>query len=125
VYLNNAYKNLKTLLNTSENLEVPFNTNYQPLKAENVLDSSVVANNPTVKAFYQEMEIAEKNKKVEKATGLPDFSLGYTNQSLIGFHTINGQENFYDSGNVFSQQQLECHSTDIWCYKSKNAGVGI
>jgi cobalt-zinc-cadmium resistance protein CzcA len=101
VYLNNAYKNLKTLLNTSENLEVPFNTNYQPLKAENVLDSSVVANNPTVKAFYHEMEIAEKNKKVEKATGLPDFSLGYTNQSLIGFHTINGQENFYDSGKRF------------------------
>ena len=101
VYLNNAYKNLKTLLNTSENLEVPFNTNYEPLKAENVLDSSVVANNPTVKAFYQEMEIAEKNKKVEKATGLPDFSLGYTNQSLIGFHTINGQENFYDSGKRF------------------------
>jgi cobalt-zinc-cadmium resistance protein CzcA len=42
---------------------------------------AVVANNPTVKAFYQEMEIAEKNKKVEKSTGLPDFSLGYTNQS--------------------------------------------
>ncbi|AZA78987.1 CusA/CzcA family heavy metal efflux RND transporter [Chryseobacterium sp. G0186] len=101
VYLNNAYKNLKTLLNSSENLEVPFKTDYEPLKAENVLDSTVVANNPTVKAFYHEMEVAEKNKRVEKALGLPDFSLGYTNQSLIGFHTINGQENFYDSGKRF------------------------
>jgi cobalt-zinc-cadmium resistance protein CzcA len=47
------------------------------------------------------MEIAEKNKKVEKSLGLPDFSLGYTNQSLIGFHTINGQENYYNSGKRF------------------------
>ncbi|MCJ7934367.1 MAG: CusA/CzcA family heavy metal efflux RND transporter [Chryseobacterium sp.] len=101
VFLSNAYKNLKTLMNTSEEFEVPFNKNYEPLKAENVLDSAVVANNPTVKAFYQEMEIAEKNKKVEKSLGLPDFSLGYTNQSLIGFHTINGQENFYNSGKRF------------------------
>jgi len=101
VYLNNAYKNLKTLLNTSENLEVPFKKDYEPLKAENVLDSSLVANNPSVRAFYQEMEIAEKNKKVEKATGLPDFSLGYTNQSLIGMHTVNGQESYYGSGKRF------------------------
>ncbi|WP_288446273.1 CusA/CzcA family heavy metal efflux RND transporter [uncultured Chryseobacterium sp.] len=101
VYLNNAYKNLKTLINTSEDIEVPFNKEYAPLKAENVLDSSVVANNPTVKAFYQEMEIAEKNKKVEKSLGLPDFSLGYTNQSLIGLHTVNGQENFYNAGKRF------------------------
>lgn len=101
VFLNNAYKNLKTLMNTSEDIEVPFNKDYIPLKAESVLDSTVVANNPAVKAFYQQMEIAEKNKKVEKSLGLPDFSLGYTNQSLIGFHTINGQENFYNSGKRF------------------------
>ncbi|GAA4157199.1 CusA/CzcA family heavy metal efflux RND transporter [Chryseobacterium ginsenosidimutans] len=102
VYLMNAYKNLKTLLNTSESFEIPFNKNYEPLKAENILDSMVIANNPTVKSFYQEMEIAEKNKNVEKSHGLPEFSLGYTNQSLIGFHTRNGQEQFYNAGNRFN-----------------------
>jgi cobalt-zinc-cadmium resistance protein CzcA len=102
VYLINAYKNLKTLLNTFENFEIPINKNYEPLKAENVLDSIVIANNPTVKSFYQEMEIAEKNKNVEKSQGLPEFSLGYTNQSLIGFHTRNGQEQFYNAGNRFN-----------------------
>ena len=34
--------------------------------------------------------------------GLPDFSLGYTNQSLIGFQTVNEQERYYGSGNRFS-----------------------
>ncbi|WP_083997308.1 CusA/CzcA family heavy metal efflux RND transporter [Chryseobacterium angstadtii] len=102
VYLNNAYKNLKTLLNTSEDFEVPFKKEYEPLKTENILDSGSVANNPTIKAFYQEMEIAEKNKKVEKSQGLPEFSLGLTSQSLIGFHTKNGQEKFYNAGDRFN-----------------------
>jgi cobalt-zinc-cadmium resistance protein CzcA len=102
VYLNNAYKNLKTLLNTSENFEVPFKSDYEPLKTENILDSSSVANNPTVKAFYHEMEIAEKNKNVEKSQGLPEFSLGLTSQSLIGLHTKNGQEKFYNAGDRFN-----------------------
>lgn len=102
VYLNNTYKNLKTLLNTSEDVEVPFKSDYEPLRTENILDSSSVANNPTVKAFYHEMEIAEKNKNVEKSQGLPEFSLGLTSQSLIGFHTKNGQEKFYNAGDRFN-----------------------
>lgn len=102
VYLNNAYKNLKTLLNTSEDVEVPFKSDYEPLRTENILDSSSVANNPTVKAFYHEMEIAEKNKNVEKSQGLPEFNIGFTSQSLIGFHTKNGQEKFYNAGDRFN-----------------------
>lgn len=106
VYLHNAYKNLKTILNTSGDFEIPFNKNYEPLKAENVLDSSVIAAHPTVRSFYQEMNIAEKNKNIEKSQGLPEFSIGYTNQSLIGFHTKNGQEQFYNAGDRFSSLSL-------------------
>jgi len=102
VYLNNAYKNLKTLLNTSEDFEVPLKSDYGPLRTEDILDSSSIANNPMVKAFYNEMEIAEKNKNVEKSQGLPEFSLGLTSQSLIGFHTKNGQEKFYNAGDRFN-----------------------
>lgn len=102
IYLKNAYKNMRTLLNTDDEIEIPLNKNYQPLKAEYVLDSTAIANHPTVKAFYQEMEIAEKNKNVEKSQGLPEFSLGYTNQSIIGFHTVNGQEKYYNAGNRFN-----------------------
>lgn len=106
VYLKNAYNSLQILLNTSENVDVPLNRNYEPLKAANMLDSTAVKANPTVKSFYQEMEMAEKNKRVEKSQGLPEFSIGYTNQSLIGFHTRNGQEQFYNSGNRFHSVTL-------------------
>lgn len=102
VYLKNAYKNLKTLLNTSDDLEVPFKRDYEPLRTENILGSLSVVNNPSVKALYHEMEIAEKNKKVEKSQGLPEFSLGLTSQSLIGFHIKNGQEKFYNAGDRFN-----------------------
>ncbi|WEK70516.1 MAG: CusA/CzcA family heavy metal efflux RND transporter [Candidatus Chryseobacterium colombiense] len=101
IYLTNAYKNLKTLLTTSEEITVPSNKNYYPLKADDVLDSLSIAKHPTVRAFYQEMEIAEKNKKVEKSQGLPEFTIGYTNQSLIGFQTINGMEQYFSGGNRF------------------------
>ncbi|MGI9649783.1 CusA/CzcA family heavy metal efflux RND transporter [Chryseobacterium sp. RLHN22] len=101
VYLANAYKNLKAVLNTSEDIAVPSDQNYQPLKADYVLDSSTIAKHPLVKAFYQEMEIAEKNKNVEKSQGLPEFTIGYTNQSLIGFQNVNGMEQYFNSGNRF------------------------
>lgn len=101
VYLTNAYKNLKTLLNIEEDISVPFDQNYHPLQAQYVLDSSAIAQHPTVKTFYQEMQIAEKNKKVEKSLGLPDFTIGYTNQSLIGFQTINGMDQYFNGGNRF------------------------
>ena len=101
VYLMNAYKNFKIILNTSEDIAVPFDQNYQPLKANYVLDSSAVAKHPLVKAFYQEMEIAEKNKNVEKSQGLPEFTIGYTNQSLIGFQNVNGMEQYFNGGNRF------------------------
>jgi len=106
VYIQNAYRNLSILLNTSETFEIPLNKDYLPLQAEMVSDSISVTNNPVVKSFYQEMEIAEKNKNVEKSQALPEFSLGYTNQSLIGFHTGNGQERFYNAGDRFSSVTL-------------------
>lgn len=102
VYLNNARKNLQMLLNTSDVLEIENGTSYKPMKAEYVMDSIAIAKNPMVQAYYHEMELADYSKKVEKAQGLPEFSLGFTNQSLIGFHTQNGVEKYYDGLNRFT-----------------------
>lgn len=101
MYLANAYKNLKTILNISDDFAIPFKHDYQPLKAHYILDSSALAKHPTVKIFYQEMEVAEKNKDVEKSQGLPEFTIGYTNQSLIGFQNINGIDQYFNGGNRF------------------------
>ena len=43
-----------------------------------------------LQSLYQRMVVAEQTKKVEKAQGLPDFKIGYNNQSLIGYQTLDG-----------------------------------
>lgn len=102
VYLQNAYSRLQALMNMQESFEVTNDSNYKPLQVSALLDSTVIANHPTIKARYQDVIIAEKTKKVEKAQGLPDFTFGYTNQSLTGFFDVNGQEVFYDTDKRFS-----------------------
>ncbi len=106
VYLSNAYQNLKALLNIKEDFQIAAGKNYVPLQADQIIDSTAIADHPTVKAFYQQMQIAEKNKAVQKSQGMPEFTIGYTNQSLIGFHTLNGQESYYNAGNRFSSVGL-------------------
>lgn len=106
VYLDNGYQNLKVLLNTEEDISVPVSQNYEPLKADDLLDSLTITNHPSIMMYRQNMEILEKNINIEKAQGMPDFSIGYTNQSLIGFHTLNGQEKYFGAGNRFNSMSL-------------------
>lgn len=101
VYLINAYQSLKTLMNTEDGFNVADNEIFQPLLINNLIDGMEVSNNPVVKVLYQEALIAAQSKKVEKAQGLPDFTLGYVNQSLIGFQNVNGSEQLFNAGNRF------------------------
>lgn len=102
VLLSNAYQNLKALLNVNDSLVFAFNTSYKPLQINTLLDSNSINNNPSIRALAQDMEVSEKNKKVERAQGLPDINVGYTNQSLIGFQNVNGEERYFGSGNRFN-----------------------
>ena len=54
-----------------------------------------------MKLLHQEAMIAQQSKKMEAASTLPDFSVGYFNQSLIGTQTINGQDVFFDKSQRF------------------------
>lgn len=101
IYLNNAYRNLQTVLNEKEPITVQQATKYEPLHISTLLDSSAIANHPNIQALYQQATIIEQSKKVEKAQGLPDFKIGYTNQSLIGFQTIDNQEKYFGGTNRF------------------------
>jgi cobalt-zinc-cadmium resistance protein CzcA len=102
VYLINAYQSLKALLNTNDSIVLITNANYVPLTVNNLIDTNAIANHPMLQSLYQNMLIAEQTKKVEKAQGLPDFKIGYSNQSLIGFQTINGADKYFGAGNRFS-----------------------
>lgn len=102
VYLINAYQSLKALLNTNDSIVLITNANYVPLTVNNLIDTNAIANHPMLQSLYQNMLIAEQTKKVEKAQGLPDFKIGYSNQSLIGFQTINSADKYFGAGNRFS-----------------------
>ncbi len=102
VFLQNAYKSLQALLNTKDSIIMAAESMYEPLQVNTLLDSNAFANHPYLQNIYQNMIIAEQTKKVEKAQGLPDFKIGYSNQSLIGFQTIDGVDKYFGAGNRFS-----------------------
>jgi cobalt-zinc-cadmium resistance protein CzcA len=97
-----AYNSLKTLMNASEEFTIDNTGNFQPLVLSNALDTSMIANNAALRVLYQQAVIAEHNKKVETASTLPDFNVGYFNQSLIGVHTVNGADVYFDGSKRFT-----------------------
>ena len=96
-----AYNSLKTLMNTSEDFTITVNDNWQPLVLISSFDTTLLANNPSLKVLYQQAIIAEQNKKLETASTLPDFNVGYFNQSLIGVQSINGADVNFDGSKRF------------------------
>lgn len=102
LYLNSAYNNLQTLLNTQDSFVIAVNKNYLPLQSATLFDTLLLNHHPTVQALYQQMHILEQGQKVEKAAGLPDFTVGYINQSLIGVQSVNGQDKYFGAGYRFN-----------------------
>ena len=106
VYLANAHSSLAALLNTKEDFEVSNPKVFVPLQINNLLDSNSITNHPTVQALYQDALIAAQSKKVERSQALPDITVGYINQSLIGFQNVNGTERYFGAGNRFNSVNI-------------------
>jgi cobalt-zinc-cadmium resistance protein CzcA len=106
VYLANAFNHLQTVMNTKDGFDIADDGNFQPLQISQLADSAAIIKHPVIQSLYQEALIAEETKKVERAQGLPDFTVGYVNQSLIGFQNVNGTEKFFNAGNRFSSVNI-------------------
>lgn len=98
----NAYQNLKTLLQVRDDFTVQYGETYNPLTLTSFIDSSEIERHPRIQMLYQEAKIVQQMKTVERAKGLPSFTLGYNNVSLIGMHRKNGVEKFYGRDQRFS-----------------------
>ncbi len=96
-----AYATLKSFINSGDDFVIAENLTFQPIKLSSSLDTSLISNNPSLKYLYQQAIIAEQNKKVETASTLPDLTVGYFNQSLIGTQVINGSEVYFDGSKRF------------------------
>lgn len=98
---------LGILLNTNEQITV---SNQETIKKEISISldtGSAYANNPALAYLQQEVVIQEERKSLENAKLLPDFTIGYFNQSLIGTGVnANGAEQYFGSGDRFSGFQI-------------------
>ncbi|KIO76392.1 acriflavine resistance protein B [Pedobacter lusitanus] len=90
---------LQRLLNTKEPIDVS-DTRLQKENWNQAVPDSLV-NTSLLALQQQQVEIADKSLKVERAKAGPDFTVGYVNQSIIGNQTVNGQEQYFSSGKRF------------------------
>ena len=105
-------KRLQTLLNSPSPVDII--NGFNPKKELKLtLDTAIVSSNPNLGYLTNLITIREKEKAVNKAQFLPDFSIGYFNQSLIGSYNVNGSEQFYGRSQRFTGIQATI-SIPIW-----------
>lgn len=63
--------------------------------------SSSVENSPTLRYELQQINISRQATRVERNKFLPDITVGYFNQTLIGFQNTTGAEEFFDKNKRF------------------------
>lgn len=87
-----SYAALAALMNSSEPFVIA--PEYEPrevLLDEHLLSSSA-ERHLSVRALDEQTHMARRSKQLVLHEALPDLTLGYTNQSLVGTHSIGGRE---------------------------------
>ncbi len=82
---------------------------------------------PALQAQQQQINLAAANQQVEQSRLLPSFSLGYSNQSIIGWQQQkSGAEVYYDAGKRFSAVSIGVQAPLITrAQKNQVAAAGI
>jgi cobalt-zinc-cadmium resistance protein CzcA len=96
-----TYNLLKALINLTGDFTIRPASVYEPLTFDGELDTVKLNSNPSLQLLYQNVALAQQNKKVEAALALPDLSVGYFNQSLTGTQNINGNDIYFDRSKRF------------------------
>ena len=65
-------------------------------------DSSLVESNPMLAFYRQQIEVAGREAGVERSKLLPDFMIGYFNQSMIGTQEVNSEPRYFSSADRFT-----------------------
>ena len=96
-----TYQSLKTAMNSTIDFRIDSGIFTTPMSLPSDVDSGMVVSNPALKGIYQQAVIAGESIKVEKNQNLPEISVGYFNQSIIGIQNIGGNDVYYDGGKRF------------------------
>src|SRR5260221_11811684 len=96
--------------------------NEQPVIASDILkkrelpealDTVSLGANPQLNYLRQQAAISQRARQVERNRLLPDISVGYFNQSLIGIQNINGLDRFFGPNKRFQGFELGL-SMPLW-----------
>ena len=68
----------------------------------NNMDVASLEHNPLLTYSQQQIKVAKASKSIEKNRLLPDISLGYFSQTLIGFQNVNGTEQYFGPDKRFT-----------------------
>ncbi len=105
-------KKLQILLNSPTLADLP--EEYEAKKElALLLDTSIIATNPNLNVLVNMVNIREQERSILGSKILPDLSVGYFNQSIIGIQNVNGSDQFYDASQRFQGVQATI-SIPIW-----------
>jgi len=105
-------KRLQILLNSADRITIDDREAFV-YQQSFALDNGDISSNPSLRQSKQAVEIENQKVKVAKTQALPDFNIGYVNQSLQGFYDINGANEFVGRTTRFQSFQAGI-SIPIW-----------
>jgi cobalt-zinc-cadmium resistance protein CzcA len=113
-------RKLQILVNSSRPIDIA-DTVLVKLTVSIPADMKAVTANPSLAYYVSQVEQAQLETKVEKAKLLPDFNIGYFNQSIIGHQEINGASQYFSSSDRFTGFQAGI-SIPLW-FRPQSARV--
>jgi cobalt-zinc-cadmium resistance protein CzcA len=107
-------RKLKILLNTGW-LPVPAESNLHRIDFQVRSDSSSIGQNPSLGYVKQQVEVSRIEGKLERSQMLPDLSVGYMSQTIIGTQDVGGIPQNFGTGNRFTGLQAGI-SIPLWIF---------
>jgi cobalt-zinc-cadmium resistance protein CzcA len=94
-------RKLQTLLNTTQPISIT-DTVLCRMELSPLTDSMALAANPALGYIRQQSKVAHITGNLEQSRMLPDLSIGYFSQTMIGTQEVNGSPRSFDAGYRFS-----------------------
>ncbi len=112
-------RKIATLLNVEESSFSLEESNYQVnLNSSQVTD---VNNHPLMQWYQQQNDIYLHEKQLNLSRQLPEFNLGYFNQTLVGVQNVNGVDTKFTQANRFQGYMFGTNVPLFWgSYKNRN-----
>ena len=116
---------MQTVLN-SETIFYPVDTVLRRFDYLPAADISVITENPSVGYANQQVEVSKLERKLEASRALPDLSIGYFSQTIVGTQDVNGVPRIFGAGERFSGIQAGI-AVPLWFapYTAKTKAAGI